>query len=230
MTRIDCLAADQVEQALALAPEHPVSRHVRECPRCSALVLEYRDFLAATHEPAGADTTDASRRLSGAIADLVSGVPATRSVVAAPSPSLAQRLAQWWSGPARGPALAVAGLAIVAAGWFATRGPAPGGDTLRGPGDAARPMLELRAMVAGSDALVLGWASVAGADLYAVTLLDATLEPRAELPLTADTAISLARAQWPAVAPGETLYVRIDALHETQVIGISSLHPLVLPR
>lgn len=229
MNHTDCIAADQVEHTLALPPEHPLAAHVRDCPRCAALVLEYRDFMAAAHVPEGADVADASRRLTGAIADLVVPAAAERRIVSAPAPGLGQRLAAWWAGPARAPALAMAALAVLAAGWWVTRAPAPAGDTLRGPGAAARPMIEVRAIAAGGDALVLAWSSVPGAGLYSVTLLDATLEPRAELPLTSDTTLALARAQWPVAAAGETLYVRIDALQDAQVVAVSSLHPLILP-
>lgn len=227
MTLTPCLAADRIAEAAGLPPDHPVSKHVRDCPRCSALLLEYHDFVAATDVPAGADVEDASRRLSAGIASLVrpqeAAVP--RRVRTA---SFGSRLAKWWAGPARWPALATAALAVVAAGWWAMRAPAPQEDVWRG-GDRV-PTLEWRAVAVGNEALVLHWSGVPGASLYGVTLLGPALEPRAELPLTSDTTALLERAQWPASAPGETLYVRVDAMRDGSVLGMSPLEPVLLRR
>lgn len=230
MNRQECLAADRIGQAAGLPPDHPWSRHVHECPRCSALLLQYRDFIAAADVPAGAQPEDAARRLSDTIAALAADDVAP--VAASPRPrsaSVLERLAAWWAAPALRPAMALAVIALVAAGWWSLRPRTAQEDTLRG-GSAAEPMIELRAMAAGDEALVLGWSAVPGASTYAVTLLGASLDVRAELPLTADTTTSLERALWPESAPGETLYVRIDALHEAQLVAISSLHPIVLAR
>lgn len=227
MTLTPCLAPDRIAEAAGLPPDHPVSKHVRDCPRCSALLLEYHDFVAATDVPEGADVEDAAKRLSAGIAGLVrpheSAVP--RSVRAA---SFGSRLAAWWAGPARWPALATAALALVAAGWWAMRAPDPEQDHWRGGAGGAT--LEWRAVAVGNEALVLHWTSVPEASLYGVTLLGPALEPRAELPLTTDTTALLERAQWPASAPGETLYVRVDAMRDGSVLAMSPLEPVLLQR
>lgn len=227
MTLTPCLSPDRIAEAAGLPPDHPVSRHVRDCPRCSALLLEYHDFVAATHVPEGADVDDATRRLSAGIARLVrpreTAAPRT-----ARASSFGSRLAAWWTGPARWPALATAAVAVVAVGWWTMRTSPPDEGAWRG-GEQV-PTLEWRAVASGDEALALQWSSVPGASLYGVTLLGPSLEPRAELPLTADTTALLERAQWPASAPGETLYVRVDAMRDGSVLAMSPLEPVLLHR
>ena len=227
MTFSPCIAADRIAEADGLPPDHPVSKHVSDCPRCSALLLAYHDFVAATDVPEGADVEDATRRLSAGIARIVRPHEAAGPRRARAS-SLGSRIATWWAGPVRWPALATAALVIVATGWWAMRAPAPDESAWRG-GDRV-PTLEWRAVAVGSEALALHWSSVPGASLYGVTLLGPALEPRVELPLSTDTTALLERAQWPASAPGETLYVRVDAMRDGSVLAMSPLEPVLLHR
>ncbi len=227
MTIQPCLAADRLHELPSLPPEHPMMQHVRQCPRCSAMLLEYNDFLAATDVPAGADLVAAEHRLKGAVAEILAPEADARTHPRA-TESLGKRLATWWAGPARAPALAFATLAVVAAGVWSVRSPAPDPDALRG--GVHHPSLEWRAVAIGSEALALHWSSEPTATLYAVTILGPALETRFELPLTAGTSATLARSAWPAFATGETLFVRVEALRDGDVLSTSELEPIVLSR
>ncbi len=58
-----CYSAEEIGNILKFAPEDPRRQHVEECPRCSALAAEYRDYLDKGGEYPGPSLMDAQQKL-----------------------------------------------------------------------------------------------------------------------------------------------------------------------
>lgn len=221
----ECIDIERIAEVLELPADDPIRRHVELCPRCSALLLSYRAFLAAEDRP-GADPGDAGRRLGRFI----------RSEIERPSPDTSAAGA----GPGRTgflsaalrslfhrPAWALAALVVIAAAalwwrpWVSER------PVLRGtPGGTSAASLELFVPQPLEDgSLLLSWGPLATADAYQVRLYDGELSEIARFDAGTETALLLRRSMLPAGAP-EAMLWRVAAFAEGDEIAASRPSPL----
>lgn len=239
-----CLKLDELAGIADLPGDDPRRLHLEGCPRCTSLVAAYRDFMAATTTPAGADPRDAEARLAERLArewgasagDGNAGASAHEALPGDRGGGLRRRLEAWWSLPALRPALAVAVIAIVAGGVFlvpALRSRLVETPVLRG----GRPD-SLEAAVGfevdpprpGPAGTELSWGATAGAQRYQVILYSTDLVELSRLEPVAGTRLLLRRADLPAhVAPGTSLLWRVTALRGNEEVGLSSVGTVTAP-
>jgi hypothetical protein len=232
----DCIPVAELEAVLALAENHPRRRHLETCPRCRALLLEYRDFLSTDDIPEGADPVAAERALGAALGREMETVAGDARLATVPGAGRDEtgrtgsrdshrprgRAPGWWFArqPAGVRALAAV-LALVVVGGASVlllRGdgePAP--DILRSS-DAEAAAWDLT-VVAGrfaandAPALRLAWTPRPGADAYEVRVYATDLDPRGTFgPFTDTTAVVPIAGLDEIPAPGDPLLVRVVAL------------------
>ena len=105
-----CVDIEHMGEVVELPADHPLRRHVEDCPRCRNVLRSYQKFVAA--EPVTGFAIDAARRKLDALIDTKVG---ERRPAASPQTSNGFSL-DWLRGFLRpAPLVAVAAVAIVAA-------------------------------------------------------------------------------------------------------------------
>jgi hypothetical protein len=227
-----CIEPDVIELVLRLPQDHPRWRHVRDCPRCRALLDSYRSFVEGRSDVAVAELEAADARIGMALARAIGQAP--RAAVAAVGARRPLWL-EWLMQPAVRPAMAAValGLALLAAALWprATErhsstlpAPSPVAVETPAPDDvtATAGTLSIRETRLGADGVALSWQPWPGADRYEVRLYSGGLQPLWLAP-TADTTMFIARGELPSQAPGRTLQARIYAYAGTSALSSSPL-------
>ncbi len=227
-----CLDPADLDDLLAAPADDPRHAHVRDCPRCRALVSEYASFLAADSKHPGLDAADAKARLDRFRSELFAEAPVVRRVVAPRRPSFFEALVATFSRPV--PAVALLA-AVSAIAWFAPRALTPGSRevVLRGGSTAdAREQVIVSAPKSLSDgALVLEWRQVPEATGYEVRFYSVALEELKRIgPAPAISAIvPAADVRALRAAHGESVLCRIVALRNDEEIAHSRAFALPKP-
>jgi hypothetical protein len=217
---VECVAAEEIGDILALPEDDPRRAHLETCPRCRALVVSHREFLAA-HDDESAYGEPESRRLDAA----------RERLLAEPRPASAHRRSAapvggaWWDrwfAPALRPAWAIA-LVVIAAGvvLYAARPRTPGSEpVLRGGG--SEPMRLSEPELRPDGGVVLRWRSEAGAERYEVHFYSTSLVEVGQRVAGADTSVTLAPADLPEVyRAGGVLLYRVRAMRGGDAIATS---------
>ncbi|HEU4929692.1 MAG TPA: hypothetical protein VFU38_07660 [Candidatus Krumholzibacteria bacterium] len=200
-----CIPIEALGTLDALSPDDPVRRHAEACPRCSAALAAYREFLRAD-SPRGANIADADRRLARFINDRVEGVEKVHHG------RFRLPTFRW--------AVAVAAV-IVGATVIAKQMDRSDRVVLRGE---ERVDLSARAPRTLADGSVeFGWNAVPDADAYQVVLLREDLTEVARMVATTELAATLSRSS----IPSDAVRWQVVALREGAIIVEST--PQELP-
>jgi hypothetical protein len=226
-----CVDADVIELVLRLPEDHPRWRHLRECPRCRALLDSYRSFVDGQSDVAVAELETADARIGLALAHAIGVAPRARVAAASATRSL---WLEWLTQPAVRPAMAAValGLALLAAALWprtterhsATLPPPPVAVETPAADDvtATAGTIAIREPRFGADGVALSWQPWPGADRYEVRLYSGGLQPLWLSP-TVDTTMFIARGELPSRATGQTLQARIYAYAGTSAVSASPM-------
>jgi hypothetical protein len=216
---VECVAAEDVGDILVLPEGDPRRLHLESCPRCRALVVSHREFLAA-HDDESIYGEREARQMDAARARLVAeSRPATAHRGSAERP----RETWWdrWFAPSLRPAWAIAGVALAAgAVLYAARLRAPAPEpVLRGGGVEPMALGEPERRPDGG--VVLRWRAEAGAERYELHFYSTSLAELGQLS-GADTSIVLAPAELPeAYRAGAIILYRVRAMRGGDAIATS---------
>ncbi len=178
----NCIPMEALGTLEALSPDDPIRRHAGACPRCSAALAAYRQFVIAD-APRGADVDDADRRLASFIGERIEGVEKVHHTRFRVSPF------RW----AVAAAVIIAGAAIIVKQMDSSDRV-----VLRG-----EPRLELNVLaprVLADGSVELGWSAVPDADQYQVILLRKDLTEVARMVPTTELRATLDRSSLPSDA------------------------------
>jgi hypothetical protein len=200
-----CIPIEALGALEALSPDDPIRRHADQCPRCSAALTAYREFLRA-EAPRDADVNDADRRLASFISERIEGVEKVHHARFRVSPL------RW----AVAAAVMVAGAAIIA-----RQMDSPDAVVLRGDPRVELSVLTPRTLANGS--IELGWNAVPDADQYQVVLLRKDLTEVARMVATTELRATLDRSS----LPSDAVRWQVAALREGAIIVEST--PQELP-
>jgi hypothetical protein len=234
--RQSCYRPEELAELLELEAGDPRREHLAACPRCRALLAEYRQFLEPRGAVPGADLPDAERRLRAVLRREILGEE--RTVPETPGGRFLARLRRIGSTPGFRPALAVAATVLLLfLGWemYDRRPPGSGRPVLRqqsppeeGAAGAGFALEAARFREGG--AVELRWAPAAGAEAYRVLLFTADLQELAVLgPLTETRVLFQPRELSRPLEPGTVLVWHVAALQTGDEIARSSAGAFRLP-
>jgi len=222
---VDCVAEETLHEVLALPESDPRRSHLESCPRCRALVLSYRQFVAPDAQESTSYGTEEATRLDDFRGRLMSGTAAGAGA-AAPQGGGAPG-GSWWSrlfAPALRPVWGLAALAIVLGGlWLGPRigGPRGSEPVLRGGTQAALALGEVEHLADGSVRLM--WQPHPEAEHYELRFYSASLEPIAGRPMGLETSVTVAPGDMPeAWRAGAVVLYRIVAMRGGDEIEASA--------
>jgi hypothetical protein len=224
----DCIAPEELHDLLALPDDDPRRRHAASCPRCGALLAEYRLYLAA-EAPPGLDLDRLELRLGERMASTI-GRPAgeRESFPARPIAPVGGFLGRLLH-PAMRPAWALGAASLMLVGILVVPRLLERSDVvLRGRAESVDAPTVLEAAL-GPERLALRWRAVAAADGYRVRFESpGELREMARQAVGRDTTLELARAGMPfPLVPGDTVVVRVEALAGGDVIAVSPARAIV---
>lgn len=236
MTKERCLRPDEMEAVESLAPESWERRHIDNCPRCSALLSTYTEFLRDRSIPEGSDLEDAGARLRPAFrgATLQGTDPEKTARKSMGRSAGGRRLRVGWVwvlGPAAAAALLVLGLRT---GTGFLRG-GPGPDPLRGPKASEEEALPGRLVVfeprpRGTDGLELRWRSTPEVSSYEVILFRGDLEEFIRFGPLADTVCVIRRKDLPSgISPGAVVGFQVVGYRDGDPVAVSPASTARLP-
>ena len=233
-----CFHVEELEEIAGLDPGDSRLLHLTDCPRCRALLASYRVFRepGTVPTPAGADLSDAERRLSAA---LQRGIHDT---VVTPEKPMHRRdgpregpLAWFLRGfrsPLLRPALAAAGAVCVllfAVNLLDLREHGGHRGVLRGGEQAAGLVLQ-QPQIMDDGRVKLSWRPVEAADTYRVILYGIDLNEQARLEAGPDTFLVFRPSDLPGLSgSGEPILWRVAAFRGGDEIGRSRPGHLELP-
>lgn len=210
-----CVDLERMGEVADLPADHPVRRHVDDCPRCRNVLRSYREFVAA--EPVAGFGIDAARRKLDALID--SKVGEKRPAVSL-QPSSGSSL-DWLRGFLRPvPLVAVAAVAIVAATLLWQQSRESDGILLRDQSvtQSALPPAEIRP----DGSIRLTWAAVPGADAYQIRIYGPSFTEIYRHPDVTETSAVIERSSLPAdLPPTLDLLWRVYAIQSGDVIQTS---------
>lgn len=230
---------EKLAELLDLPDDDPRRRAAESEPRLQAQIRAYHEFVRPTDVPEGAHVKAAENHLAR-ILERELGVPIEPAAgvgadIATPKPR--SRLPSgFWAAifqPSLRPALALAGLVVLAGGaWLytSTRHPEPPvmRDATPAPGSGFAGHAQPERL--GEGALRLSWTAEPEADAYAVVFLSPDLTEIARVGEVRDTHLDLRTHELPVgLVPGRRVLWRVHALHSTDEIGRTSALPLTLP-
>jgi hypothetical protein len=232
-----CFSIEEMDGILGLDPTHPRRRHLESCPRCSARLLVYKEFIEDLSPAPGSDTRDAAVRLRQAFDEELGRRQMREGTEARPTSSWTGRF--WWLRPRTiQPAWALAAVLFVAGALYAgshyrsTRGDS---DLLRStpPSGAVsdRGTVELMAPRIGPGGEIeMRWHAVPNADAYRVRLVGADLADLAHFEPIPDTRLSLRRDQIPrSLSAGDVIGWEVVAMRAGQEIARSPVSTIRIP-
>ncbi|MFQ5512437.1 MAG: hypothetical protein ACE5EO_11385 [Candidatus Krumholzibacteriia bacterium] len=217
---VDCVDIEALAEVLARPGSDPKRRHLDECARCSALVLQYQAFLEAG-AIAGSDPAEADARLRAFVQSVVPSA-------GPPQPSPPRRFLSAVRAGMLRPAWVAAALVVVIAGTMWWRPWVEPQRVLRtAPRSSGIIALDAPQPV-DEGGVRLSWQGVEGADAYQVRLYGADLAEIARLDPVSDTTLVVPRSALPDGRP-TTLIWRVLALSEGDEIIASRPAFLELP-
>ena len=222
----DCIAPEELHDLLALPDDDPRRRHAASCPRCGALLEDYRLYLAA-EPPPDLDLDRLERRLAERMATAIETPAATptpaRPIV--PADGFVRRLFH----PAMRPAWALGVVSLILVGILILPNMLERADVvLRGQGRGVEVPTVLEATL-GPERLALRWRTISAAEGYRVRFESPhVLRELASQVVGRDTTLALARTSLPfRLDPGDTVVVRVEALAGGDVIAVSPARAIV---
>lgn len=221
-----CPTVEVLADLAALPADDPRRRHVQDCPRCRARLLDYQDFLAGGAPVSAASLEDALDRLDAALRDATADP--------GPAPALPRRealpLRPVWRATLALAAVLLLAVAVTPLLRDALDRGGPRELRLRGQTPTVALALQPARWTADG-ALVLGWSPVPGADAYTVHLLDAALNPLGARDAGAGTQLTLDAAALRALLPdgGDFMVWQVEALSGGDPLAMSPPESLVLP-
>jgi hypothetical protein len=234
MTNHDCLSLQEIGDVMGLPEGAPEREHVTACPRCSALLRTYQEFMEDRSVPPRADLKDAERSLRDAFAGAIPGAcRPIRSV--APARGRSGAPSEWFRGGAWILAPAALVLAVGLYLGLERRGGTEGEERLRGPAsipaDGAWKVVPLLATSPRVDGTVdLRWRSVESATSYEIVVFGSDLTDLARLSVGADTICALRRSDLrPEPMAGAIVGWQVTALRDGAIIGRSQIASAQLP-
>lgn len=218
-----CFQAEELSDILDLEEADPRRRHLDECPRCRALLSEYRDFLKPPQEMPGTNLEDAGSRLREVLErEIREGEPSSpvKRIIESRTFRMVMAVA------------ATICVIIIAYSFKEDRPPESDGIVLREePGAGREDEIALRPVQPLSEGAVkLSWRTAAGADAFKVYFFSAELEELAVLGPQTESSIVLQPGEIPGLPGSGTLLLwRVGALKEGDEIASSPLGTLRLP-
>ena len=200
-----CFQVDELGDLLELGYDDPRRKHLDECPRCRALLTEYRGFMAPPTDAEGADLPDAEKRLT---AFLKQKVQQDGSIAPPPSPSV--RFFRRTSFRLVMAAAAVV-FAVLTLMTYHDRQPPVSDEILLREGTGHGSFSEegkVKLLPLGKRAdskTGLRWHKVKGADAYRVRLFSVELEELAILGPVTETSLLLSSEEIPKLAEPGTI-------------------------
>lgn len=228
---VSCIPEESLGEVLALPKTDPRRVHLRDCPRCRALVLAYDGFMA---EDGAASYGESERHALDSARERLLGwkepapepqVRESRSAPGHAGPSLWSRLLS----PAFRPALALAAVVVVVAAVALMRqqgAPSPG--VLRALGPQPLALAEPRYSPDGS--VRLAWRGVANAGAYEVRFYSTVLESLGVVAAGPDTSVSIDAARMPAAyGRSQPVLYRVAALQGRDELAASATGEIQRP-
>lgn len=208
-----CIDSERIAEIVDLATDHPLRRHVEDCPRCRNLLRSYQQFLRA--EPVAGFRADAGRRRLDA---LISSKVAGRQSV---GPRWSMSVAGVLRGLARPASLVAVGAAVVLVAVVVWQSSGP--ETPRLRSESASQTAALHAADLRPDGSIhLSWTAVSGADAYQVRIYGPGLTEIYRHPEVAETSAVIDRSVLPSDLPPQLdLMWRVYALQAGDVIEVS---------
>lgn len=204
----ECIPLEVLGTLGTLDAEDPRRLHIERCARCSAMLVAYREFVRAD-SPERAHVRDADKRLAAFIAERVEGV---ETGVGAPR----RPRGRWFQLPTFRFIATTAALLFIAVAVTQFLPGSREGVVLRGGPHAGFSLEAPRVLDDG--AIELGWAPVANADMYQVTILGTDLSEVFRMPATSETRVTLDTRTLSA----EATRWQVTALREGGVVAEST--------
>ena len=244
----DRLDPEQLAELLDLPEDDPRRRAAEADPRVQARLRAYREFVSPVDMPEGAQLKTAEdhlgRMLERELGVTLAPEPGAVGTPPVPGPSrgvaprsTARPRSGWWAllfQPSLRPALALAGLVVVAGGaWLVATMREPESPVMRDatpslPDGGFAGVAEPERLSDG--ALRLSWSAEPEADAYAVVFLSPDLTEIARVADVRDTHLDLRTHELPAgLVPGRLVLWRVLALRGPDEIASTSALPLTLP-
>lgn len=233
-----CLDPEEMGRVAQSSSDDPCLAHMRDCPRCRARLIAYREFVEQSAAAPGSDSATAAVRLRRAF-DLELMGPGSREARRTATGSTKSRLRAWFNNATLRPAWALGAALMLAVVFYAghewrhgsgprhlLRGPAPqsGFSAAHGRID----LLPLRALPSGG--VELRWRGVPGADAYDVRIIGPDLGDLARFASVRDTVLVLLPNHVPSDAgPGAAAAWRVTALQGGRRLAESRVEPIHLP-
>lgn len=210
-----CIESERIGEVAELPADHPLRRHVEECPRCRNLLRSYQTFLRA--EPVAGFGIDAERRKLDKL--ISSKVSEKRPEASRHSPTGFGSMLRGLVRPV--PLIAVGAVLVLAAVvvWRQARGPE---DILLRSGPTSQTAALPLADVRPDGSIHLSWTAVPGADAYQVRIYGPNLTEIYRHPEVAETSIVIDRSLLPSDLPPKLdLMWRVYALQAGDIIEVS---------
>jgi hypothetical protein len=183
-----CFSADELADILEMPEGDARREHLGTCPRCRAVLAEYRAFLAGEAEAGDDQYAEADGRLRAALQREIFG-DAHAPAGAEPRPR-----GRFFQLLTLRPALTLAALllAILAVDTF-RRGTDRGGVVLRQSegGSAAESLEALPTELAGDGGVLFHWSGTVVADAFEIQIFDQQLEELGRFPASGDSLLVL---------------------------------------
>lgn len=218
-----CFQAEELSELLDLEEADPRRRHLDECPRCRALLAEYRDFLKPPSEISGTNLDEAGSRLRGAL---------KREIYEGEAASPVKRVVESRTFRVLMALAATICVILIAYSFKEDRPPESDGIVLREEPGAGRErkieLLPIQPLREG--AVKLSWRAAEGADAFKVYFFSGELEELAVLGPQAESTIVLEPGEVPGLpGSGTILLWCIKALKEGDEIASSPLGTFRIP-
>jgi hypothetical protein len=225
-----CVDHSELAGIARLPEDDPRRREIDECPRCTARLVQYREFMTG-QVPPGGDAEGADAHLAGFMNDVFDRQLGGSGT----TPDAPERTGFFdWLGRlfAPRPALAGAAVLIVAIAAVVIWQPWTSDPRVVRNDDSSRrqpaTIVTLPNSVSGDGSVLLSWRPVAGADGYQIRIRTQELAELAVFGPNPDTSFTLNRDLLPAGAP-ETVWWEVVATRGGDEIARSLPSVLELP-
>jgi hypothetical protein len=210
----ECIDGERIAEVSDLPADHPLRRHVADCPRCRNLLRSYQKFVLA--EPVAGFAGDAALRTLDA---LIASKVGERSAASRPAQSTSRFSLRGFLRPV--PLLAAAAVCALVAVvvWRQSQGP----DDILLRNESPSPAAALApAEVRPDGSILLSWTAVPGADAYQVRIYGPGFTEVYRHPDVAETSAVIDRSSLPSDLPPQLdLLWRVYALQSGDVVQVS---------
>lgn len=229
-----CVQPHEVDQILSEGERGPRATHVADCPRCRALVAQYKQFVSEMSTlPDGANLAEARERMHQTLqSELDRVIGPTPTATAKPDLGWFSRLMATPIGRygfvTAGVAVAFAVLMLSSDRW--NLGQDPG--QLRGTGGSEDPFTisNVKLSQIPSGGWNLDWQTVDGVDQYRIEIFSSDLTKLTELPAVDSPPIHIGADLFGDSAAKDAIYFyQIVGLHKGDPSARSDLLPIQIP-